>query len=83
MPSNPNEEKQNIVELAKARKQMQTLKAKKEAQKKPLGSVSLNGKSPNRSTQTPGRRSLWEYLQFVFFLAMAAYLIQLCGGSGI
>ena len=80
-PMSKDQERENdkIIELAKARKQMLTLKAQKD-KKNPPGYGSLNGNKSHKNHQT-GRRSFWEYVQFVFFLAMAAYMMQLCSGG--
>jgi len=82
MSANPQDEKDKVVELAKARRQMETLRSQRDLKKASLRGPS-NGGKPVSARQGRPRRTFWEYVQLVIFMAMAAYVMHLCSGGGI
>lgn len=91
MATDPKSDKQNVVDLAKVRKQMQTLKGQESKAKDSLKGLNLKlndgaGKRPGASKTSKTspktfKRTVWDYVQLVFFLAMGAYMLQLCSGN--
>jgi hypothetical protein len=85
MDNDPKDDPNKVVELAKARKQMQTLQAK---EKNGRAGGSSNQQDWKNGKKRPGKNSpqikkgFWDYVQLVFFLAMAAYMMHLCSGQG-
>ncbi len=85
MVSDPKGEKHNVVELAKVRKQMQTLRAKEAKDKEPLKDFKNKARTPAGSRNPAPKatkRGVWDYIQLILFLAMGAYMLQLCSGGG-
>lgn len=62
----------NVVDLASARRRQRTVRAGGEANAKRLG------KSQKLAPKGAGR--IWIYIQFLAFLAVVAYMMQLCRG---
>lgn len=69
-----NSEKKNVVDLAEARKRQKTVRPGQGATRAPQGP---KGKLIKGKTGT-----VWQYVQLLLFLALVAYMMQLCSGGG-
>ena len=65
------ENKKNVVNLADARKRQKTVRA---------GASGRKGDEPR--AKKGAVRSIWIYIQFILFLAVVAYMMQLCQRGG-
>ena len=59
----------NVVNLAEARRRQRTVRA------------GASGKDGKASGKTPAKK-IWVYVQFLLFLGIVAYLMQLCSHPG-
>jgi hypothetical protein len=64
--ANDPESKKNVVNLAEARKRQRTVRA------------GASSRSKDGAGKRKGGRRVWVYLQFLLFLAVVAYMMQLC-----
>jgi len=65
--TNDPEKKPNVVDLAEARKRQRTLRA-----------GASGKKEGGKPAQAKGAKKILVYLQFLVFLAIVAYMMQLC-----
>ena len=71
--SQESDKKENVVNLAEARRKQRTVRSGATGKAKGDGSPKSSGKF----------RQVWAYVQFLLFLAILAYMMQLCSGRHV